>query len=95
MNEENLNRPIVSIGDQIKKMKDRKGPNSQRAYAIECLMIFMGEKPENNTKRFKYWLGRTRKLEPEMIFTLMSLSKGGNPRVRLFNYLLKRENEKI
>lgn len=39
--------------------------------------------------RMKYWLGRTRKLEPGQIYALMRKAKEGRNSAALFNWLLK------
>jgi hypothetical protein len=44
--------------------------------------------------RMKYWLGRTRNLFPGDIYKLMRQAKEGKNPPALFNYLLKRHNEK-
>lgn len=81
--------------------KKRGGINSQRADVISKVVTFMGEhiptKGESEealkkriAKRFKYWLGRTRKISPGEIYRLMSTAKaeGKNPQA-LFNHLIK------
>ena len=87
---------MKKIGDQLGKNferpapeKKRGGVNSQRADTIEQLMAFMGEDPKDS-KRFRYWLGRTRKIESGEIHRLMATAKaeGKKPRA-LFEYLLK------
>lgn len=65
----------------------KKGPNSERADVVEQLCAFMGE----DTKRMKYWLGRTRKLDPQRIYQLMGEAKQGDRPRALFNFLLKKE----
>ena len=90
-------KEIQSIGCVLNKIEiknKRGGVNSRRSYMVEQLMIFMKEDPKNSL-RFRYWLGRTRKLEVEKVFKLISNSKqvNKNPQA-LFNKLLKQENEK-
>ena len=94
--DENQEVEVKSIGSMIGKLqypekKTKGGINSQRSYAVEQLMIFMREDPKNNT-RFKYWLGRTRKITPARIFENMSRSKGSKNPQALFNWFLKKEN---
>lgn len=88
---------MKEIGDILgKKLTEKgkyRGPNSERADQVDQLMSFMGENPKDS-KRFKYWLGRTRKLHPQEIYRLMREAKDGrNPRA-LFNYLLKNYGNK-
>lgn len=62
--------------------------NSERADMVGQLMVFMGEDIHDG-KRFKYWLGRTRKRSPGDLYGMMKRAQEGkNPRA-LFNYLLK------
>ena len=82
----------VAVGDLLKdkiqlEAKQRGGVNSERADVIAQLIVFMGEKND----RFKYWLGRTRKLTPSRIYQLIRSAKDGNNPPALFNYLLKKE----
>lgn len=41
-------------------------------------------------RRFKYWLGRTRRLHPENIDILVKQAKGGKNPAALFNHLLSK-----
>lgn len=70
-------------------VKPTTDANSERADVIGQLMAFMGEDIHNG-RRFKYWLGRTKRLSPGEIFGLMKRSReeGKKPRA-LFNWLLK------
>ena len=81
------------------------GPNSERADVVVRLISFMGEdrpapaESEDQTKariylRIKYWLGRTRKYTPGEVDGLMKQAKDGKNPPALFNWLLKKENEK-
>lgn len=84
--------------------KPTTAANSERAEVIGHVMMFMGEDKKNvsegegglafiarKNKRFKYWLGRTRRLSPGQIFGLMKRAgEGKNPQA-LFNWLLKQE----
>lgn len=83
----------------------RTGPNSERAEAIVYLLTFMGEdreqagETEEETKkriyaRIKYWLGRTRKYTPGEIRGLIKQAKEGRNPPALFNWILKKNNEK-
>lgn len=76
------------ISTKINTFKYRRPLNSKRAYAIEQLMFFMGENP-TDSKRFGYWCGRTKKIEPEKLFEMMSESKEGNNPQALFQWKLK------
>lgn len=77
-----------------------KGPQSELAEVIENVIVLMepvqqkGETElefyERIKKRFKYWLGRTRHLNPYDIFAMLSQAKGGKNPQALFNYLLKK-----
>jgi hypothetical protein len=51
-------------------------------------------KKKRLNQRIKYWLGRTKKLEPKAIYGLMSQAKEGKNRAALFNYLLKNYGKK-
>jgi hypothetical protein len=89
-----------SIGDLLGKRKiptegEKKagGINSERAEMIDRLMSFMREDVTDG-KRFKYWLGRTRKLGPAEIYRLMNQAKDGRNSQALFNYLLKNYGKK-
>jgi len=89
------------------KPKSKKGGiNSKRSYVVGNLIEFMRENlqgryetPEQlkarlNT-RMKYWLGRTRNQTPEDIERMMSQAKTGKNPQKLFNWLLKKHNEKL
>lgn len=79
---------MESISTNINKFKYRRPVNSKRAYVIEQVILFMGEK---DNSRFGYWCGRTKKVSPDRLFELMSESKQGkNPRA-LFQWKLKHE----
>ena len=70
----------------------KKGANHERAEMIEQLVVFMGESVSDSS-RFKYWLGRTRKLKPQEIYALMRKAREGKNPQALFNWLLKKHNE--
>lgn len=42
-------------------------------------------------RRFKYWLGRTRRLTPPEIYRLVRAAKDGAKPPALFNFLLKKK----
>lgn len=46
------------------------------------------------SQRMKYWLGRTRKLNADQLYRMMRQAKEGKNPPALFNYLLKKHNEK-
>ncbi len=46
-------------------------------------------KKKRLNQRIKYWLGRTKKLDPKEIYGLMSQAREGKNKQALFNYLLK------
>lgn len=73
--------------------KKAGGANSQRAEVVGQLMRFMNE-PEDS-KRFKYWLGRTRKLSASDIYIMMRKANDGKNPPALFNWLLKKNNDDI
>lgn len=80
---------MQSISISLDTFKYRRPLNSKRAYAIEQLMLFMGENP-TDSKRFGYWCGRTKKIEPARIFEMISESKEGRNPQALFQWSLKR-----
>jgi hypothetical protein len=89
---------MKKIGDIVgitppKKTHKRGGVNHEYNQAIEDLMHFMGEDTKDS-KRFSYWCGRLRKYKAQKIYWMMSKSKSGANPPALFNYHLKKENEK-
>lgn len=95
---------LAQTANQIKQGKI-KGPNSERIEVIERLISFMGEdrdtpnetedqKRKKVNERIKYWLGRTRYFTPGAIDGLIKQAKTGHTPPKLFNWLLKKENEK-
>ncbi len=81
---------MKSLFDLLPKLPEKKsGPNSERAEQIEGVMALMGEDVKNG-KRFKYWLGRTKKLSPATIYELRKQAETGSNPPALFNYLLKK-----
>lgn len=74
---------------QIKKEKTTGGVNSRRSAIVEQLCVFMGDDPKS--KRMGYWLGRTKKIDPDRIYQLMRQAKEGKNPQALFNWLLKKE----
>lgn len=76
----------MSLFETYKKTIERK-PNSDRAEVVEQLCKFM----DNDTKRFKYWLGRTKHLSPAEIYGKMKEAKGGKNPQALFNFILKKK----
>lgn len=89
-------RNIDEILHEMKKdQEDCEKPNSERADTIEQLMEFMGEQSRTDySRRFRYWLGRTRKCRPADIHTMMGQAKHGRNPHALFNYLLKKYGKK-
>ena len=87
------------VDKPLKPKKKERAPGSAKAEQIENLMVFMGEPPKppqakNASKtaygnRFKYWLGRTRHLEPDQIYRMIERAKKftKNPKA-LFNKML-------
>jgi len=82
--------------------KKRGQPTSERAAEIEQVMLVMREnlKEPGETeparevrikRRFRYWLGRTRRLTPPEIYRLVRAAKDGAKPPALFNYLLKKK----
>lgn len=98
---------MLCISEILKKIdptfsKKWSGPNSPRAERIEQLLSLMGEdrKLEQESdeqyaqrigKRFKYWLGRTRKYSPDEIFAMLRQARSGKNPGALFNYLIKKK----
>ena len=89
---------IRSIGESIEEMREKMdkktigGVNSERSNAVERLMLeVMKEKP-TQTRRFQYWLGRTKKMNAQRIHELIGSAKEGRNPGALFNHLLKKEN---
>lgn len=89
---------IKSIGEHLKdsklgiatpKVKTRGGINSAKADAVERLMQEVMREDPKDTKRFKYWLGRTRKLTPSGLHQMIGSAKEGRKPAALFNHLLK------
>ncbi len=62
---------------------------------IVSLMELMGEQVENNSARYKFWLGRTRHLSVEQIYLMIKEAKRAKetPHI-LFQYLLKKSKIK-
>lgn len=73
----------LKINETIKK----RGASHERAEMIEQLCTFMGE----DNKRFKYWIGRTKKLSPAQIYELMQKAKNGKNPKALFQWFLKQK----
>lgn len=71
---------------KFNQIRQKTGANSLRSDVVHQLCMFM----ENNTLRFKYWLGRTRHLKPGEIYDLIKQSEKNETPQRLFNYLLKK-----
>lgn len=78
------------IGTQLKQVEKKgmpkNGINSERADVVAQLVLFMG----HGNERFKYWLGRTRKLTPGEIFGMMKAAREGRRPRALFEFLLKK-----
>lgn len=77
--------------DDVKKAL--KGPNSARAEQVAELMVFMGEDLRDSV-RFKYWLGRTKRLSVDEIYHLRRKAHEGKNPQALFNHLLKNHGKK-
>ena len=69
--------------------KTRGGINSAKADAVERLMREVMHENPNDSTRFKYWLGRTRKLKPHALHAMIGSAKEGRKPGALFNHLLK------
>ena len=63
------------------------GVNSYRADVVDTLCHFM----DGDTHRFKYWLGRTRKLYPALIYRLIAESREAKNPPAFFEWRLKKE----
>lgn len=91
---------IKSIGEHLQTRqlgiakKTRGGINSAKADAVERLMREIMHEDPKDTTRFKYWLGRTRKLTSGQIHALIGSAKEGRKPAALFNYLLKNHGKK-
>ena len=90
----------AKAGDSAGKKK--RGPNCERAAEIEQVMLVMcehlrqpGESEADRelriNRRFKYWLGRTRRLAPPEIYRIVRAAKDGGKPPALFNFLLKKK----
>lgn len=84
---------MEQIGQKLKitfekNKKPQTEANSERANVIEQVIALMGEK---DNRRFKYWLGRTRRLSPGDIFGLIKQAGEGKNPPALFNWLLKQK----
>lgn len=77
------------LNNRQKQKKERGGVNSARADAVERLMREVMREDPTNSARFKYWLGRTRRLRSGEIHRLIGNAKEGRKPGALFNHLLK------
>ena len=95
---------IKTIGEQLKdsklgiahqvRVKTKGGINSAKADAVERLMREVMRENPTDTKRFKYWLGRTRKLTAQALHLMIGSAKEGRKPGALFNHLLKNYDTK-
>lgn len=102
---QNIKDILAAAKESLATKGKISGPNSERVEVIVNLVSFMGEdrphpgETAEQTKtrvytRIKYWLGRTRKYTPAEIYGLIKQAKDGHTPPKLFNWLLKKENEK-
>lgn len=91
---------MKNIGELLQKRnlgtaeKKQGGINSARADAVRRLMEDVMRENPRDTKRFKYWLGRTRRIPTQEIHRLIGSAKEGRNPGALFNYLLKNYGKK-
>lgn len=81
---DNCNQLLVFMGE------DKTLPEE---YALERQIPGAGKVAKKNrlNLRIKYWLGRTKSIEPGEIYRMMQKSKGSKNPQALFNYLLKQK----
>ena len=80
---------MQKINYNLSKFKVGTG-GSEHQDLITRIIRMMGG---HTTKDFTKWCGRTRHLSiPNLRFMVLTAEKEGNPRGRLFNYLLKQSH---
>lgn len=89
---ESIGKAIARVRKPEKAKPTTGGINSERAEVVAQVVSLMRE--PNDQKRFRYWLGRTKKLPPNEIYQLVRLAKDGRNPAALFNHLLKNYGKK-
>lgn len=81
---EQVARILVLMGEDATLPEER---------ALELRQAGSGRaaKKQRLSRRFKYWLGRTRRLHPGDIYRLLRCAGEGSNPPALFNYLLRKE----
>jgi hypothetical protein len=72
-------------------MGEDKWSTDEKNLAIMDMTAAREEYTKRQHRRFKYWLGRTRRLAPGAIFGLIKRAREGKNPPALFNWLLKNE----
>ena len=75
-------------------MGEDKTLDEERAIEAKAQGEGRKAKAKRINTRMKYWLGRTRKIQPPEIYNMMRQAKDGKNPQALFNYLLKNYGKK-